>query len=456
MLDNPALTHAAKKGEVVCLFVYDPSDYGGAAKWWLHHSLKSLSKELGALHIATGDSTAAVLDAVAAYEIDAVFWNRRYEPKGIAQDTTLKAAIKALGLEAESFAGNLLNEPWVIKNKSGGPFKVFSPYWRACLAGPAPAAPLPRPSLSLFANGATDIDGLNLLPKDPDWAAGFVPEWTPGESGAHARFEEFLAHELMGYKTGRDRPDQTHVSRLSPHLHFGEISPRQIWHRVQHHVAMHAAAQRDADKFLAELGWREFSHSLLYHNPDLPEVNLNRSFDAYPWDSNARALRAWQKGMTGYPLVDAGLRELWATGYMHNRVRMVVASFLIKHLRLDWRHGAEWFWDTLLDADLANNSASWQWVAGSGADAAPYFRVFNPTTQGQKFDPDGSYIRKWCPELAALPNKVIHAPFEAPLLVLQAAGVKLGDTYPHPIVDHKEARAAALAGYEAVKAQASS
>jgi deoxyribodipyrimidine photo-lyase len=294
---------------------------------------------------------------------------------------------------------------------------------------------------------------LDLLPTKPDWARGFVALWTPGESGASARLDQFLSEDLLGYKTGRDRPDQTHVSRLSPHLHFGEISPRQIWQAVQRHCAMYPSHQADADKFLAEIGWREFSYQLLFHQPDLPEQNLNRAFDAYPWVDDTAQLEAWQKGQTGYPLVDAGMRELWHTGYMHNRVRMVVASFLIKHLRIHWKHGMDWFWDTLLDADLANNTASWQWVAGSGADAAPYFRIFNPTTQAQKFDPNGDYIRTWCPELAALPTKVIHAPAEAPALVLQEAGVRLGETYPHPIVDHKEARAAALAGYDLVKSR---
>ena len=448
--DNPALTVAAARGEILPVFVYEPEAYGEAAKWWLHHSLTALAQDLGGLLVRQGDPLAIVKGVVADYGVDAVFWNRRYEPAGIAKDTEMKAALGAAGVVVESFPGNLLYEPWQIKTGSGGQFKVFSPFWRACLKEGAPAAPLERPSLAVF-GAAAEVDGLDLLPTKPDWSSGFGPMWTPGEKGALARLEHFLSEDLNGYKTGRDRPDQTHVSRLSPHLHFGEISPRQIWREVQRQCAMYPSKQGDADKFLAEIGWREFSHQLLFHTPDLPKQNLNRAFDAYPWADNPDHLAAWQKGQTGYPLVDAGMRELWHTGYMHNRVRMVVASFLIKHLRIHWKHGMDWFWDTLLDADLANNTASWQWVAGSGADAAPYFRIFNPTTQAQKFDPKGDYIRKWCPELATLPTKVLHAPWEAPALVLQEAGVTLGATYPHPIVDHKEARAAALAGYDTVK-----
>lgn len=451
--DNPALTAAAARGDVLPVFVYEPDSYGSAAKWWLHHSLTALSQDLGGLVLHSGDTLTAVRSLVADHDISAVYWNRRYDPAGIACDTRLKSALGETGIEATSFPGNLLFEPWQIKTGSGGPFRVFSPFWRACLRHDPPAPPLTRPEFSNIAPPA-DVAALGLLPSQPDWAAGFGPLWSPGEAGATERLDDFLNTDLTGYKTGRDRPDQNHVSRLSPHLHFGEISPRQIWHRAQHHCALRSGDQQDADKFLSEVGWREFSHHLLFHTPSLPDENLNRKFDVYPWMDNADQLRAWQTGQTGYPLVDAGLRELWHTGYMHNRVRMVVASFLIKHLRQHWRHGMEWFWDTLLDADLANNAASWQWVAGSGADAAPYFRIFNPTTQAQKFDPNGDYIRKWCPELAALPNKWLHAPFEAPESVLSAAGVTLGGSYPAQIVDHKAAREAALAGYDAVKSHA--
>ena len=446
--DNPALMAAAAAGEVLPVFVYEPDAYGSAAKWWLHHSLNAVAKDLGGLLIRQGDPLAVVKELIAEFKIEAVFWNRRYEPAGIAADTAMKAALDHV--KVESFPGNLLFEPWQIKTGSGSPFRVFTPFWRACLKADPPQTPLPRPSMAVFGAEA-DIDELQLLPRQPNWAAGFDPAWTPGEDGALARLKHFLSKDLFGYKTGRDRPDQTHVSRLAPHLHFGEISPRQIWREAHRQCAMYPSRQADADKFLAEIGWREFSHQLLFHTPDLPKQNLNRAFDAYPWADSKDHLAAWQKGQTGYPLVDAGMRELWHTGYMHNRVRMVVASFLIKHLRIHWKHGMAWFWDTLLDADMANNTASWQWVAGSGADASPYFRIFNPTTQAQKFDLNGDYIRRWCPELAALPTKALHAPADAPDPVLQEAGVRLGDTYPHPIVDHKAARAAALAGYEKVR-----
>ena len=450
--DNPALTWAAKHGDVLPVFLYNPELYGGAAKWWLHHSLARLCQKLGRLLIAEGVALDTLRDVIAAFDIDAVAWNRRYEPEGIKEDTELKAALKDDGIEAQSFQGNLLYEPWQIRTGSGGPFKVFGPFWRACLKTESVPVPLAAPKVTCIQGERLRLDDLNLLPQSPNWALAFETEWEPGEAGAHARLSAFFEDGLLGYKEGRDRPDQAHVSRLSPHLHFGEISPRQVWHATQRHMAVENGVQLHGDKFLAELGWREFSHHLLFHFPSLPRDNLNLNFNAYPWAEDQQSLQAWQKGQTGYPLVDAGMRELWATGYMHNRVRMVVASFLIKHLRLHWHHGADWFWDTLLDADLANNSASWQWVAGCGADAAPYFRIFNPTTQAEKFDPEGVYIRKWCPELKLLPNKVIHAPFDAPALVLREAGVSLGETYPLPIVDHKAARAAALAGYEAVKA----
>jgi len=295
------------------------------------------------------------------------------------------------------------------------------------------------------------LEDWNLTPHAPNWAAGWSEFWQPGEAGAAEALDTFLDEKLSGYGELRDRPDLDQTSRLSPHLHFGEISPRQIFARATHLMDRQPVRGGDGEKFLSEVGWREYSHHLLYHYPNLPTANWKPAFDAYPWRDSADDLRAWQQGQTGYPMVDAGLRELWTTGTMHNRVRMIAASFLIKHLRIDWREGEAWFWDTLLDADTANNAAGWQWVAGSGADGSPYFRIFNPITQGRKFDPEGDYVRKWCPELAGLPNKLIHAPFEATEIELAAAGIKLGETYPHPIVDHKIARENALAGYEKVK-----
>jgi deoxyribodipyrimidine photo-lyase len=461
--DNPALADAAQRGLIVPAYVLDDTPpprgrpLGGAARWWLHQSLTRLSRDLGGLVVMRGDPAVLVPKLAVRVGATRVVWNRCYEPYTIARDSAIKTALTAQGLEVASFNGSLLHEPWTIKTLDGGPYKVYSPFWRACLKLDV-GAPLPAPKIKLAPlSGLGDtIASLKLLPTKPNWAKGFDAEWTPGEAGAQTRLQSFLASGLKGYADLRNRPDLPNVSRLSPHLHFGEISPRQAWAATQHHAAAHAGVQKDADKFLAEIGWREFAHHLLYHFPTLPDRNWKPSFDAYPWSTNAHHLAAWQHGQTGYPIVDAGLRELWTTGYMHNRVRMVVASFLIKHLRIDWRQGEAWFWDTLLDADLANNAASWQWVAGSGADAAPYFRIFNPMEQGRKFDPDGLYVRRWCPELADLPNDALHAPFDAAPLVLKAAGVVLGKTYPQPLVAHAEARAAALAGYAAVKAATAS
>ena len=458
LADNPALSHAAAQGPVIGLYVLDetqPPDgrrIGGASRWWLHHSLKALASSLDGLVLLRGDPRELVMSLARDVKAKSVYWNRRYEPYAIACDTALKAELKEDGIDAASFNASLLFEPWQIKTQGGGPFKVYSPFWRACLKQPV-AAPTAAPSFtSAKAQVSGDqLDAWRLLPGQPNWAEGFSPVWQPGEAGARDRLEAFLADGLEGYAELRDRPDRANVSRLSPHLHFGEISPRQVWAATRLFADAHPQLQRDADKLLSEIGWREFSYHLLYHFPSLPERNWKPAFDDYPWVHNAAHLAAWQKGETGYPIVDAGMRELWATGYMHNRVRMIAASLLIKHLRIDWREGAAWFWDTLVDADLANNAAGWQWVAGSGADASPYFRIFNPMTQGRKFDPDGTYVRHWCPELAKLPNAVIHAPFEAAPEILEQAGVILGKTYPRPIVDHKVARGAALAGYDKIK-----
>ena len=456
--DNGALSWAAARGPVVPVYIDDAgigSDVrplGGASRWWVHHSLTALQTALGGLVVLRGDPAQLLADLARRTGATAVAWNRCYEPYAIARDTSLKIGLTTDGLEVMSCNGALLHEPWDVETGSGGPFKVYSPFWRAAQRRPV-AKTLSRPAfeVALPTGQHQGLAALGLLPKKPDWAAAWPGIWTPGEAGAKQRLEAFLASELDGYAEQRNRPDLPNVSRLSPHLHFGEISPRQIWGRVQAIVEERAGTRADGEKFLAEIGWREFATHLLYHFPTLPTRNWKPAFDAYPWDDNPAALQAWQRGLTGYPMVDAGMRELWATGYMHNRVRMIAASFLVKHLRIHWRQGEAWFWDTLVDADLANNAASWQWIAGSGADAAPYFRIFNPMEQGRRFDPDGIYVRRWCPELKRLPTAVLHAPFEAPREILAAAGVVLGTTYPHPIVGHAEARAAALAGYAAVK-----
>jgi deoxyribodipyrimidine photo-lyase len=467
LADNPALSAAiALNRPVLPLYILDdqtPGEWamGGASRWWLHGSLAALAGSLhakGATLILRRGNAETVLPAfVRETGSAAVYWNRCYEPFAVARDTRLKAALDADGLAVESFNAALLHEPWALKTAAGGPFKVYSPFWRAALAAGPVGAPLPAPKKipAPEAPVASDtLDSWALRPTKPDWAVGMRAEWTPGEAGAQTRLDAFLKSRLVGYGADRNRPDLTATSRLSPHLHFGEIGPRQVWTAVEAAAETRPKARADADKLLSELGWREFSTHLLFHFPNLPEQNWRGAFDSFPWAEDEPGLKAWQKGQTGYPIVDAGMRELWSTGWMHNRVRMIVASFLVKDLLVHWRRGEEWFWDTLVDADLANNAASWQWVAGSGADAAPYFRVFNPVSQGQKFDPDGAYVRRWIPEIAALPDKHLHAPWEAPADVLTQAGVRIGATYPAPIVDHTMARVRALAAYKQISGAA--
>ncbi|WP_136709261.1 deoxyribodipyrimidine photo-lyase [Agromyces sp. H66] len=433
--DHPALAAAALRGDpVVCVYVLDEESpgvraLGGAAKWWLHGSLTALSASLegigGTLVLRRGAAAGVIRSLVDETGAGAVFWNRRYGGAERELDTALKAELAGRGIDARSFAASLLFEPWTIRTGQGTPFSVFTPFWRACTAAPAPRHPLPPPETIEGTDAAGDVlDDWGLLPTRPDWAEGLRRTWTPGADAAHARLEEFIADDLDGYDEGRDRPALAATSRLSPHLRWGELSPYQVWHAVRERRAGGGGAAR----FLAELGWREFAWHVLFHAPDLATRNWRPEFDAFPWPPlDEAALRAWQRGRTGVPLVDAGMRELWATGAMHNRVRMVVASFLTKNLLIDWRRGEEWFWDTLVDADAAANAFNWQWVAGSGADAAPYFRVFNPELQATKFDPRGEYVRRWVTEVGT-------------------------DAYPEPIVDLRESRAAALAAYEHVKA----
>ena len=456
--DNPALADAAARGAVIPLFILDEETpalraLGGASRWWLHHSLAALAGELGGLVLRRGAAEKVLSDLIAETGATAIVWNRVYDGGGVARDKALKANLGARGIDVRSFNAALLHEPWELTTQSGEPYKVFTPFWRAARQRGA-SAPVQTPKAKLAKLPKSDqLDDWALKPTKPDWAAGWETIWSPGEAGAAKQLAAFLRQRLKGYGEGRDFPDQTHTSRLSPHLHWGEISPRQVWSALAHADAANPALARDGEKFLSELGWREFAHHLLFHFPEMAEKNWRSSFDAFPWRRSAKDFAAWSRGQTGYPLVDAGMRELWATGYMHNRVRMVTASFLIKHLRLDWRKGEAWFWDTLVDADHANNPVSWQWVAGSGADAAPYFRIFNPTEQGRKFDASGAYIRRWVPELAKLPGDQIHAPFDAGDDALRAANVRLGETYPAPIVDHRAAREAALAAYAEIKAR---
>ncbi|MTI17786.1 deoxyribodipyrimidine photo-lyase [Rhodobacteraceae bacterium RKSG542] len=449
--DNPSLYQASQEGRVLPVYVLEdvtnPQDeMGGASKAWLHQSLKQLNDALGGrLIIERGDPLLILLSLAQQYGANKVQWNRCYEPWRIARDTEIKSALSENGVSAESFNGSLLWEPWTVLKDDGTPYKVFTPFYRkGCLHSAAPSLPLPAPSAETIAAPTeqhTPIDDLRLMPKLP-WARQMLSHWQIGETAAQQRLHSFLEDSLSDYKNGRDFPARRSVSRLSPHLHFGEISPNQVWHAAQA-----APDDKNRDHFLSELGWREFSYYLLFHNPHLPTQNLQMKFDRFEWREDEAAFERWCRGQTGYPLVDAAMRQLWQTGYMHNRLRMVAASFLVKNLLIDWRKGERWFWDTLVDADQASNSASWQWVAGCGADAAPYFRVFNPVKQGEKFDKDGEFTRKFVPELERMPAKYLHAPWEAPLLVLQEAGVDLGGNYPKPIVDVKSSRERALAAF---------
>ncbi len=378
-----------------------------------------------------------------------VFWNRRYAPDQTEIDKEIKAQLSEKDIEVTSFNGALLCEPWTVKTNSGDPYKVFTPFWKSLKDQFVPSHPKSIPDLK-FAEGikSEKLEDWELHPTKPDWSGGLDKFWSPGEDGAKEQLKEFFDAGLKSYKTDRDRPDKAATSFLSPYLSFGEISPHFIWMATQSRMDEDGSLEDQGWAFLREIAWRDFSHNLLYQSDCLHKKNWNRRFDAFDWQSNDAYLTAWQKGQTGYPMVDAGMRQLWQTGWMHNRVRMIVGSFLVKHLLIDWRDGEDWFWDTLVDADTANNPASWQWVAGSGADAAPYFRIFNPMSQGEKFDPNGDYVREWVPELKDLPTKYIHEPWEAPKEKLRSANVTLGETYPKPIVQHKAAREAALEAYE--------
>jgi deoxyribodipyrimidine photo-lyase len=463
--DQPALAAAAGR-PLLAVYVFDEESpglraLGGASRWWLAHSLESLAASFsaagGRLDIVRGRSQPTILRLAEAAGAGLVCWTRRYGAAEIAIDKSVKAALTARGVEARSFNGLLLREPWEVATDAGGAFRVFSAFWRRSRGLGALPAPTPAPKrlhAAPWPEGAPEratIAALGLAPRKPDWSGGLAESWRPGEPGAMARFEAFVGGALGDYPNARDLPAGATTSRLSPHLRFGEISVRRIASVIENAPASKTAPIRSQEKFLAELGWREFSYSLLYAFPDLAIRNWQEKFDAFPFLEDKQGFVAWTRGRTGYPIVDAGMRELWRTGFMHNRVRMVAASFVVKHLLCDWRRGEQWFWDTLCDADPANNPASWQWVAGSGADAAPYFRIFNPVLQGQKFDAGGEYVRRWIPELARLENAHIHAPWHAPNEALKNAGVTLGETYPHPIVDHQFARKRALAALAATK-----
>ena len=435
LADNPALRAAIERDEpIIGLYVLDEESdgirpLGGAARWWLHQSLASLGERLrdkgGQLILRRGPAARVVADTVSDAGATAVFWNRRYGGVEREVDAHLKASLREDGVEVASFAASLLFEPWTVQTGSGTPYSVFTPFWRACRALPPPRAPLPEPR---EINGpkaraaSDDLENWQLLPTKPDWAGGLRETWEPGEPAARARLREFLRDDLADYDKARDEPAAGVTSGLSPRLRWGELSPYTVWHQA-------IESGGEAGRFLSELGWREFAAHTLFSHPDLATKNLRREFDAFPWPHlDPMHLEAWQQGRTGYPLVDAGMRELWHTGVMHNRIRMVTASFLIKNLLIDWRLGEQWFWDTLVDADGASNAFNWQWVAGSGADAAPYFRIFNPELQATKFDPHGQYIARWAPEYR----------------------VDSSDEPAEPIVDLAESRKTALGAYEHV------
>ncbi|MBP7623825.1 MAG: deoxyribodipyrimidine photo-lyase [Xanthomonadales bacterium] len=461
LIDHPALDAAVQSGlPVIALYVHAPEEEGewrsgAATEWWLHHSLTALDAQLrergGRLIVRRGPAFAAITQLIGETGAVAVHWNRLYEPAAIARDQTIKQQLKADGFIAESHNAALFVEPWQVSTQTGQPYRVFTPFWRNAVTKIADVLPLPAPNDLRFADAglpSESIASLNLLPTIR-WDSGMAATWTPGEQGALARLRDFVDHATR-YSKERDRPDLVGTSMLSPHLHFGELSPRQILAALQLEAQGDPGWMDRVEHYVRELGWREFAHHLLFHYPHTPNANLNTQFDEFPWATPDDALlAAWQRGRTGIPIVDAGMRQLWETGWMHNRVRMIVASFLTKNLRYHWIHGARWFWDTLVDADLAANTLGWQWAGGTGADAAPYFRIFNPVLQGERFDPDGVYVKRFVPELAQVPASVLHKAWTLKPSEQATFGVR--DVYARPMLDLAKTRDAALLAYASIK-----
>ena len=467
LADHPAWVHAAKRGRVVPVFIWAPEEDGdwapgGAHRWWLRESLQALDTSLrergSRLILRAGPSLDALLDIASSTQADRVVWQSRVAPHLHQLDASVRDGLAKAGLETRTFAGRILHDPDAIQTGSGGPYRVFTPFWTKFKAQVEVAPPLDIPELADTAPtewpASATLDDFDLSPMEQDgvdWGGGLRETWTPGEQGASARLDSFVTESLIDYAEARNVPADPGTSWLSPHLHWGEISPRMVWTRVNAWV-QNGAMRDAADTYLSEIAWREFAYHVLHHYPHTPTAPLKDSYAAFPWQDDEDGFRAWARGQTGYPIVDAGMRQLWATGWMHNRVRMIVASFLTKDLLIPWQHGARWFWDTLCGADLANNTLGWQWAAGCGADAQPFFRIFNPTSQGQTHDADGAYVRRWVPELAALPDSWIHHPWDAPADELAKAGIELGVDYPHPMVDHREARDRALAALKQLNA----
>ncbi len=467
LADNPALTAAIERGHpVIPVFIWAPDEEapwapGGARRWWLHQSLQALQQSLedagSRLIFRQGPSLDTLRQVIEHTGADAVFWNRRYEPAVVSRDKKVKQDLKDAGLDARSFNSHLLYEPWEVATKQGDPYKVFTPFWKTCTAMPEPDAPLDTPTDAQWQGAEPSaqawpeseaLEALGLMPKIK-WYEDMAAFWTPGEAGAQHRLDAFLDDAIRAYKEDRDIPSKDGTSRLSPYLCHGEVSPRQIWHAVRRFMNdgrrnLSHAEEKQCWAYLREIGWREFCYHVLYHFPHTPQSPLQEKYAHFPWREDADQLKAWQRGRTGYPLIDAGMRQLWQLGWMHNRVRMVVASFLVKDLLISWQDGAAWFWDTLVDADLANNTLGWQWAGGCGADAAPYFRVFNPILQSKKFDTDGGYIHHFVDELRDVEAKDLHAPWEASSPLLDQSN------YPAPLIDHKEARDRALAALDQV------
>jgi deoxyribodipyrimidine photo-lyase len=453
LADNSALTAAASAGEVLAVYVHDditPGEWrwGAASRWWLHHSLQSLHSRLS-LVLRQGETVAQLEQLITQSGATALYFTRDYAPWAGALEQRVKTMCDRLGVACHRHAGFLLHEPESVRNGSGEYFKVYTPYSRACFAKGEPRRPKPVPVIKPAPHTlhSDTLDDWNLRPAKPNWAKGFEREWTPGEAGAREQFIKFLDDGLQGYAEGRDRTDKAHVSRLSAHLHWGEISPYQVWSATTQHMSKaEGALDHDGEKFLKEVLWREFAYNLIHHVPTFPEKPFKSEFENFPWAEDNAALQKWQTGQTGFPIVDAGMRELWSTGIMHNRVRMITASFLIKDLLIPWQQGERWFWDTLVDADIGNNAAGWQWVAGSGADASPYYRIFNPVLQGERFDPHGAYVRRWVPELKNVSDEFIHKPWELPVPP---------KNYPPRMLDHAQARDRALLAFKAIKKEPS-